>query len=168
MPMTKIQTITLGTTASLIEFTSIPQTGTHLILELSARTNRSAIDDWINIRINNDSTAYYQVYRLAFQTSVSATFIAGDTTVGQAALVNGNTSTTNAFSNTEVFFSFYTDTKSKQLSIDSVVENNATTAARSFVSGFVDTTSAITSIQITSNTSSNFLANTTATLYALS
>ena len=58
--MIPISTVTVGSGGvSSIDFTSIPQTYTDLLLKLSFRVNSSNTDNYFNLNFNSNSSAVY-------------------------------------------------------------------------------------------------------------
>lgn len=121
---TLITSNVLGSAATTVTFSSIPQTYTDLVLMASIRTSRSNYLDEIMLQFNGDTTTNY-----------SATVATGNAGAGAASQVSNNTSTrfisvdsstatSNTFSNTEIYIPNYTETANKQISASTVVENN--------------------------------------------
>jgi len=159
-------TVTVGAGgAASISFSSIPATYTDLILKLSARTDRSGItQDVIGIAFNslttNLSMRYLQGDGSSASSSSSASLI---WTRADAA-----TATSNTFGNAEFYISNYAGSTNKSVSVDGVSENNATEAYANIVAGLWSSSAAITSIQLTSANSANFVQYSTASLYGIS
>lgn len=166
MPNTfvKIASVTVGAGGtSSIDFSSIPQTYTDLCLKISARDNAAGVVNNIIFKVNGVTTSQSNRYLLGNGASVSSV---ADTPIYFPS--NGNGSTTSTFSNMEVYMPNYAlTTINKSLSIDSVTENNATTAFAQFTAGLYAANTAITSISITGNGGSSFLQYSTATLYGI-
>lgn len=116
------QTVGAGGAAS-IQFNNIPQTFTDLKLVLSLRTSASAVFDYIGINTNNGSAA--DIIRLQGTGSVANSNRGAG---GSSFIINGNTATSNTFSSTELYIPNYTSSTAKQIIIDTVTENNGTTA----------------------------------------
>jgi hypothetical protein len=143
--MTLIETKTLGTAAASIEFTSIPQTFTDLVVLVSGRSTRSDVRDEIQTQFNGDTASNYTLRTL--RGSGSAVI---SQSVSFTALVRADmpaaTSTANTFSNISYYIPNYTSAVAKSLSIESVMENNATESFLYLVAGLWNNTAAITSI----------------------
>lgn len=78
-------------------------------------------------------------------------------------VVNPSSATASTFSSFEIYIPNYAGSTNKSFSVDSVTENNATTAYTNLIAGIWNTTSAINSITI-----SNALAQySTFTLYGI-
>jgi hypothetical protein len=84
-------------------------------------------------------------------------------------VVDGNTTTSSTFGNTEIYIPNYTSSNNKSVSIDVSRENNASTVDAGYNqmwAGLWSSTAAITSVQIATQ-GSNFLVNSTFSLYGL-
>jgi hypothetical protein len=158
----KIASVTVGSGgASSIDFTSIPSTYTDLVLKLSGRS--TANDNWANISFNG-STASFSSRGLFGDGSSSGSYSRSDNV--NTIANNTSSATANTFSNGEIYIPNYAGSNNKSYSVDSVTENNGTSALTSLVAGLRSNTAAITSITLTPN-SGNFAQYTTATLYGI-
>ena len=162
MSMQLIETVTLTSSASSIEFTSIPQDGVDLLLLTSLRSNRTGSSfDGVALQLNSSSSGFSYIRLngdgIAIASNTSAF------TLAPAADVTANT-----FSNTAHLFSNYAVTQAKSFSADSVFENNATNAYQIIHAGLWSTTDAITSIQLAPNSGTLFEQYSTASLYIIS
>jgi hypothetical protein len=156
-------TVTVGSGgAASIDFTSIPSTYTDLVLVLSGRTNRSANGDDISISFNG-STSNFSSKFLYGNGASAASF----SSTGLAGIIGAGSDTANTFGNMQVYIPNYAGSTNKSYSIDSVNENNATTAFASFLAGLWSNTAAITQITFTSNNAANFVQYSTASLYGI-
>jgi len=162
---TLISSVTVGAGGTAtISFTSIPQTYTDLVLVTSTRTNRASnINDELNITFNSNTSSY--TYRRLLGESTASSDSGSTRTV---LIVNGSTSTASTFDNSSVYIPNYTGSNNKSFSVDSLMENNATAAARQLVAGLWSNSAAITQIDLTSSSSSNFVQYSTAYLYGIS
>jgi hypothetical protein len=149
-----ISSQTLASSAASVTFSSIPATYTDLVIRCSVRTLASATDDYCQINFNSDTSTLY-----------SRTFLFGDGSAAysqrgsnQGAIYNvyafnGDTSTANTFSNTEIYIPSYTASQSKPLSSSSVQENN-TANSYDYIGAYANlyrSNTAISSIAITSS-----------------
>jgi len=149
--------------ASTIVFSSIPQTYTDLLMVVSGRASRSAVADDMFINFNGSTS------------NITNKFVYGNGTSGLSSsysLHAGNlvcdTATANTFGNTTIYIPNYTSANYKSFSVDSVTENNATTAYTDLVAGLWSSTAAVTSLTVYSGTSgSNFLQYSSASLYGI-
>lgn len=170
---TLISSATVGAgSAASIEFTSIPQTYTDLVLKISARSDRAVTLDGFYIFINGqpaNGTGY-----------TASTYLLGDGSAASTGRTNteiqiganpGTSATSNTFSSTEIYFPSYSSTTIKKpVGIFNVTENNATSSWVFVDAGlyYVDN-SAITSLLVKSGTASvNLVQYSTAYLYGIS
>lgn len=162
MAMELVSTVTVGSGgATLIQFTSIPQTGKDLLLVLSGRnTGNSAA---FSIRPNG-ATTNLSARRLT-GTGVS---VSSNTDTSLFGYVSVGTATANTFGNTQAYFSNYTSAVAKTVSIDGVNEKNATEANQVIIAGLWDNSAAITSIDLVPLSSGTAVENTSASLYIIS
>jgi hypothetical protein len=144
---------------------TIPQTYTDLKVVMSVRDNSSAVGNNIFIKVNGVTTN--QSMRFISGDGSSTPNSASDTPIYVTS--NGNTSTSNTFSNIEVYIPNYTSTTTyKSLSIDSVSENNGTTAYAQLAAGLYSSNTAITTISFSTNGSATILEGSTFYLYGIS
>jgi hypothetical protein len=159
-----IQSITVGSGgAASIDFTEIPQTYTDLCLKVSLRadgSNRTGL-----ITINNDTTdANYNMKSIIGSGSGSSS---GGGNNRFSHWLGWPSNTESTFSNSEFYFPNYTASNYKSFSVDSVEENNATTAYQYLVAGLWTNTASINRLTITAF-SGSFVQHSTAYLYGIS
>lgn len=159
----KIQHIELTQAAATLPFTSIPQTFTDLMLVISPRSAASSSAQTARIKFNT-SDANFTVRRL-LGTGSSTQSNAGSYG-NEIALINSNTSTSNTFSSIAIYIPNYTSGNNKSFSIDTVSEDNATTAYQAIYAGIWAQTAAISGIEIY-NDGGNFVSGSSATLYGI-
>ena len=163
---TKIATVTVGSGgASSIDFSSIPSTYTDLCLLLSLRSAGTGTP-YALMRFNGNASSYSNK-RL---NGNGATAASGSPTNAYIILGVADTTsqTSNTFSNHLVFIPNYAGSNYKSVSSDNVQEDNSSTAYIYLMAGLWSNTSAITSIAITEEKSSNWGQYSTATLYGIS
>ena len=159
-----IQTITVGVAGQAsIEFTSIPQTYTDLLVVLSLRTNQAAVSDDIEIQFNTLTTN--RSSRTLFGSGTVATSNSSASAIYCTA--NGATSTASVFSSVGVYIPNYTGSTNKSLSIDNVYEQNATGGFQGLSAGLWSSTAAITSVKFISAYSSTIQQFSSASLYGI-
>lgn len=164
--MIPIATTTVGSGGTLqIDFSSIPSTYTDLCLKISGRDDRGA--DWTSVYLKfNDSTSNYSSRRTYGIGSGSGYSLTYSTNV-LLEFENASTTTSNIFSNYEIYIPNYASSNYKSWSVDSVTENNATTSVCEIVGGLWSDTSAITKVSILLSGTIKFVQYTTATLYGI-
>lgn len=156
-------TVGSGGTAA-IQFNSIPQTYTDLVILLSARTTRSAVVDAINVSFNGSFANLSSRELFGSGTGVGSGADASSNYVGY---VSGNTATANVFGNSTFYMPNYTNSLNKSSSGDSVSENNASAAFQSIEGNLRANTAAITSISLQSYLGFNIMEHSTAYLYGV-
>jgi hypothetical protein len=157
----KIASVEVGSAGSSgIDFTSIPSGYTDLYMVYSLRnaTENSGTLFW---KVNG-STASLS-FRLLYGSGAGAGSGSGTNEFG---VTNSSGYTANIFSSGSAYIPNYTSSNNKSVSLDSVNENNASTAYSILLAGLWSSSSAITSIGIFP-LSGNFAQYSTATLYGI-
>lgn len=167
---TLISSVTVGAgSASSIDFTNIASTYTDLVIKLSLRSNNGGSNyDRMDMQFNGDTASNYKnmlVYGTGSGTPGTDNG-GGLTSTIRFFYTNGDASTSNTFSNAEIYIPNYASSNQKSVSLDSVSENNATAAIAGLNAGLWTGTSAITSIKIFCP-SSTLKQYTTAYLYGI-
>jgi len=162
---TLIESKTLGSNTASVEFTSIPQTYTDLLLKTSVRTSNNNFDS-IMIRPNSSSTNLSTKW-------IQGVFTPSGSVVSESysfilLRANGNDSTANTFSNGEAYFPNYAGSNYKSMNLDSVTESNGGNTLMVLAAGLWSNTSAITSLYMVTESGGNFLTNSTFYLYGIS
>jgi hypothetical protein len=159
-----IATVTVGSGgAANIEFTSIPQTYTDLLVKASVRDARTG-DIFSNLLIRFNGSSSNLSSRRLFGNGTGASAATSSSIV---TVLNGPLSTSNTFSSGEFYIPNYTSANNKSVSTDIVTENNATESYQELNAGLWSDSSAITSITLLSNYSVNLVQYSTATLYGI-
>ena len=163
---TLISSVTVGSGgAANIEFTSIPSTYTDLVIFSSLRTTVADVFDGIRMTFNSAS-ANRSIKRFYGLGSGSLGTSSNSYMMGSQASTALNTS--NIFGNGFCYIPNYRSSNYKSTSSDEVSEDNATTAIVEIDASLWSDTSAITSIQLVSENSVNFVQYSTAYLYGIS
>jgi hypothetical protein len=165
---TLIQSVTVGSGgAASIEFGSIPQTYTDLVLVMSMRTTNASVADYAAVSFNSSTSSFSQrTVAGTGATAVSSNYTSSPDSriVGQ---VVGNTATASVFSNGSLYIPNYTSSTYKSFSYDAARENNATGTELGFGAGLWSNTAAITSIALTSWAGGTILQHSSASLYGI-
>jgi hypothetical protein len=166
--MKLIESKTLGTAAASIEFTSIPQTFTDLVVLASIRTARTddTFDD-IVFRFNGDSTASRYTFRRLFGNGSAASSSNAALDRGYFGVFSSNLSTANTFGNGSLYIPNYAGSTNKSSSADTVMENNATASRQILLANLYSATTAISSILFFSDVGANLMAGSTISLYGI-
>jgi hypothetical protein len=166
MAMELVETIEVGSGgAASIEFTSIPQTGVHLLLVVSARSDGGNSIGYAQFNSDTGSNYSYQ-YLYGDGSSVSAASTSSQTEIYGFAN-NWSSTTASTFGNSSLYISNYTSSTAKSVSFDGSMENNATVNRNYLAAQRYSGTSPISSIQLTLPTN-NFVQYSTASLYIIS
>ena len=138
-----IETITVGSGgAANIEFTSIPQTYTDLVLLCSLdNSNSSVVAD---IRFNGLSTNLSSRLLTGNGSAASSTTSTALRSYG----TNPSDYTASVFGNMTIYIPNYSGSTNKSVSMDYVTENNTTEAYSGFTAGLWSSTAAITQITL--------------------
>lgn len=165
---TLIASYTVGSGgAANIEFTSIPATYTDLKVVVSARNVAANVAGGVWLYPNGSSAN--MTARVLFGTGS----VIGSTTDTKIwGYTNSANSTSSTFGNIEFYIPNYTSSNNKSISVDGVMENNATEGRQNLSAGLWSITSAITSITLESFNNStsavaNFAEHSTAYLYGI-
>lgn len=160
MTMTLVETIEVGAGgAASIEFTSIPQDADDLLIVCSTRSGSTS--NTVFLQFNNDTTETNYNYRYLLGNGSSASSFASNNS--SALLYTPSSATANTFGNAGIYVPNYTSSSAKSGSVDSVTENNSTTAFQELRAITWSGTSAITSAKLIG--AGNFAQYTTASLY---
>jgi hypothetical protein len=155
----KISDTTVSSPVASVEFTSIPQGYTDLVLKVSTRSSTSNFDYYL--RFNSVSTNYSDRWLYGTGSGIASITNSGIYIEG-----NRGTWTANTFSSTEVYVPNYTSANYKSVSVDTVTENNAQDATMLITAGLWSNTAAITSIAVFPG-AGNIDTNSTFTLYGV-
>jgi hypothetical protein len=161
--MKLIQTQTLASAGASITFSDIPQDFTDLYILCSLRGDTGVIYVLANLFFNGSTSGFSS--RGLEGNGSSASSYANATIYINAG--NGGTSTANTFSNHSLYVPNYTSSTAKSVSVDGVMENNATAAYSSIQAGLWTGTAAITSLAVTAGAGSQFVAGSTVSLYGI-
>jgi hypothetical protein len=164
-----LETIALTQSAASVTFDNLPTSGyTDLKIVVSARGD--VVSQYVNNRITfNGSTSGYSsklLYGLGSGSGASANNGVTNA-IDYSSYGAGSTATANTFGNTEIYIPNYRSSNNKSVSVDGVTENNATLAIVAMTAGLWSNTAAITSIAITPDGGSSFVANSTFSLYGI-
>ncbi len=159
---TLISSVTVGGGgAATMSFTSIPATYTDLVVKISGRAG-DASGQFLTFNGNSSNYSYRTI--LGDGSSASS----GNSSGSRIFLINGsNGFTSNTFGNAEIYIPNYASANYKSVSIDSVNENNASTAYVQLIAGLWSNTAAITTVTLTPEVGS-YLQYSTAYLYGIS
>lgn len=166
MTMSLVSTVTVGAGgAASIDFTSIPQTGTDLLVVSSVRSDSATITRVLYLNVNGSTTSYSDKTLNGTGTTVSSTTNIGGSIGVYGGAIPAATAVANTFNNTSFYIPNYAGSANKTISADATQENNISAAQMNLVASLWSNTAAITSISLT--TSGNFVQYSTASLYTI-
>jgi len=161
---TLIEAKTLGSTTATVTFSSIPQTFTDLKLVYSARSTTTGTQEFIKADFNGN-TSNYTLKTLQGDGYGSSSGSYSYSWIGYSV---GGGSTSNTFSNGDIYIPNYTNSNIyKASSVDCVTERNDRNTQMWLASNLWSNTSAITSIVLTIDGGQNFVAGTNFYLYGI-
>ena len=154
-------TVTVGSGgAANIEFTSIPATYTDLVLLTSVRVDGATAAT--QVTFNGGASGFSSRWLRGTGSAASSsteTFI-------HAGYANYSGTTASTFANASIYIPNYPGSNAKSVSVDSVSENNSSTAFAVLVAGLWTGTAAINQITLTP-IFGNYVQYSTATLYGI-
>ena len=157
--------VTLNANTASVTFSSLPTTGyTDLKLVYSTRVSAGANPAHTDYIKFNNSSANFKYRNL--QGAGSGTPSTNTDTDGIVSLNNGPGATASTFSSAELYIFNYRSSAYKSFTVDSITENNATTAYIQPLAGLWSNVSPITEINIDPD-SGNYVAGTEFCLYGL-
>lgn len=124
MTMTLIQTQTLATAAVSVDFTSIPQDGTDLLLLVSGRSNEVANQSMTLLNLNGLGTNFTFTRLQGSGSAVTST----TGTSGTSGFLPAANATVSTFGNQSFYITNYSGTADKSIAVEAVSENNFTEA----------------------------------------
>jgi hypothetical protein len=149
-------------------FTNIPQTYTDLLITANVRTDASATSAILYLNFNGvPSDNRYSHRALEGNGSSVASYNSSGATDVAIARVNGDTATSNTFSNIQIYIPNYAGSTYKSVSSDYVTENNATAAFQGIEAALWSATNAITSMSLFTPGGGNYKAGSTFSLYGI-
>ena len=167
---TLIQSVTVGSGgAASIEFGSIPQTYTDLVLKLSARMSYNTSQHYADLylTVNNNSSSIYSNRRIIGNNATASSFSDSSAT-SNTAFVAGSSATASVFGNSEYYFQNYASSNAKSVSADIAVEtNDGTNYLMALSAVLINTTSAITSLKLAATSGQTLVQYTSASLYGI-
>lgn len=168
MTMTLIETVTVGAAGAFsIEFTNIPQDGTDLLVLVSARGSKSSpANDVIRFNFNSITSNYFMRGFGGFNGNTFAQSSNNSAVISLSNVMPTALATANTFNSASFYVANYTVAEPKQFLLHANMENNNNVVSGlGIMGGRWNDTAAVTSIRI--QTDSNFVQNTTASLYKI-
>jgi hypothetical protein len=162
----KIASVLVESPQLTIDFNSIPQGYTDLLLKVSTRSDAGSTgaNDG-RLTFNGSSTGYSSRLLYGLGSTVGTASNSGSYLYWAFVTVSTGL-TSNIFSNNDIYIPNYTSSSNKSVLIDGVIENNGAYGTQIITTGLWSNSSAITSISLRSDYG-NYVANSTATLYGI-
>lgn len=162
-----ISTVTSPGGTGVIDFSNIPQSFTDLRLVLSGRNSASGAETYMTINGSGGNGSATNVrYLRGVGNNVSTYGLTGQGAIFQTNF-QSSSDTANTFGSLEMYIPNYSNsTTNKIFSIESVHENNATSAFQILIAALVNLTAPVTSIQLITGTG-NFVAGSSASIYGI-
>lgn len=165
----KIASVSVGAGgASSIDFTSIPNTYTDLVIKLSTRRSDTT-EGYLSLRFNGDSNSNYKNRTIRGTGSTASSSADTSATYIDFWVIDGTGYTSNTFASTDIYIPNYAGSTNKSLSAENVSENNSSTAYMQVTAGYMALTTAINQITFyaAGAPSGTFAQYSTATLYGI-
>jgi hypothetical protein len=165
------QTVGAGGVAT-VTFNNIPQTFTHLRLEIYARTTRATGgNDWDSTRFNGDTATNYSVTYFITSGSTASSSRASSLTSTQLGTFSNATANfpANTFGSATAYILDYTSSNNKQIVSETTTATNVntTTAVQQVFASLWRNSAAITSISLSSANGANWVQYSTFSLYGI-
>jgi hypothetical protein len=163
-----ISSTILTTSATTITLSSIPSTFTDLVVKFMVRMDTGGTNDQMRFRFNGVTTSSYAYTHLRGDGSGAISYSPNTTeTSAYGTVVNGNTATSNTFSNGELYIPSYNSSTQKPSSIFTSMENNSATSYITVAANLGTATTAISSIGFFSLNGTDFMAGSSFYLYGI-
>ena len=165
---TLISSQVLASSAASVTFSSIPATYTDLVLRWSARDDNANYTQATRLKFNGSAVSEYSWTQLYDSAATVGSYTSGTDISNQFAYAsNGTSSTSNTFTNYEVYIPSYTVARNKPFGAFGVNENNSTNGYIVASAHLWRDTAAITTILLYPNTG-NYVTNSSFYLYGIS
>jgi hypothetical protein len=162
-----IATTTLSSSANTVTFSSIPATYKHLQIRMFARDSRTATLNNASFRVNGDTATNYSAHALYGDGASVGSFAAPAQNLAYAGTISSASATASAFGVSILDVLDYTNTnKYKTFRALTGFDSNGAGSSRLF-SGLWMSTSAITSITFTPESSGDFVQYSSFALYGI-
>ena len=164
-----IATVTLGSNATSVSFTSIPSTYTHLQIRAIARTDRSGVasGDWMKITFNSDTGTNYAFHQMQGDGASASAAASASSANMEVIRVAGAASTANGFGAVVFDLLDYANTSKYKTQRTLGGYDNNGAGVVSLSSGVWMNTAAVTSITFVPGGGTNFVQYTSFALYGI-
>jgi hypothetical protein len=148
---------------------TIPQTYTDLKIVMSVRDSGASLERNIKMTFNSVGGTSYSQRLLYGNGSAAQSYSASSAAFMNPFYASAANATASTFANNEIYIPNYTSSNFKSVSIDSVIENNATATSMGLSAGLFSNTGAITSIKFEpDNPGDTYVQGSTFYLYGIS
>jgi hypothetical protein len=163
------QVVASSGSVTTITFSAIPSTYTDLVLFLSARSDTVGSRDGLLLTFNNQGSTYYSTKELrGYDSNATGSTSTSGTSRIDTMRIPASSATSSTFGNISFYIPNYAGNTAKSVSIDSVSENNSSTAWYiDLAAGLYNQTTAISSIELKAE-AGYYVQNSTAYLYGVS
>lgn len=171
MSMTKIQQVIVGAGgASSIDFNSIPQTFTDLMILTSIRKSDAA--NYYGFAFNGSAANTSSLMFIGTGSITGSFSYSASNKYNIFGYPTSSNDTASTYGSGQIYILDYKSANAKSISLNSVSENNATGAIQQIKTGLWNSSAAVTSISIAAvndslDTSGTFAAGSSATLYGI-
>jgi hypothetical protein len=162
---TLISSNVLSSAAATVTFSSIPSTYTDLVLRVSARSSASGA---LNLTINADSSSLYSTTNVFNSGGIATTTSYANQTRIRLLYLNSSSTAANTFTSAEFYIPFYTAAQNKPIAVMNAPEDNDTASNTNQASaGLYRSTTAITQLSLSPESTNNFVAGSSFYLYGI-
>lgn len=163
MSYTLIERKELSSSASSILFENIPQFYTDLVVQISARSNRSLMADGIKVYFNGSTTGF--TGRRVYGDGLGG--FGTDTLYIGMPFMTATNATSNTFGNATLYIPNYSGNINKSFYINGAAETNANATYLGFGVGLWSNTAPINSVSISPEENTPLVAGSTFSLYGI-
>ena len=169
MSVTKIAQIDVASTVATMTFSSIPATFTDLMLVCMLRNDSPSGTPFgaANLVINGDTGSNYAQRYLSGNGATTSSTSNSTLTAVYPVRVTDTAATASTFASSTIYIPNYAGSTAKSVSMDTVSENNAATAAQEIVAGSWTGTAVINSLSLQNISTYLFQVGSSATLYGV-
>jgi hypothetical protein len=166
---TKILGATIVSSGTNISISNIPQTFNDLILHVSGRTDFNGAIGNLAMWFNNDGNSLYSVTNLSGSGTVASSSRGSGAFPQGIGNINSAPTTANVYTSSSIYIPNYSNTSNfKTATVETVTENDSSTAYASMHGFLYRSTSAISNIALNGNqVTLGFLGPTSVTLYGI-
>jgi hypothetical protein len=165
--MQPIYTQTASGSAYIITFNNIPQTFTDLRIDISARSGTAAVANFIGVYVGAYGGTSWSTTLIEGNGAAATSARFSNSAHSLLATTSSANATANTYSSSSIYIPNYAGSNFKSILGDAVGENNGTTGFQEMYAGLFRSTSPITTISIFENSGSNFLNQSTFSLYGI-